>query len=104
MTNLASKLNDALKNTNEAKEYFKLKERLKKDSYINELLKVIKQTQDESKQCLKNNDLTNYKIKQKSLELLKEEFLNNPLVNNYIVCKHELEQLLNQIVDILSVS
>lgn len=104
MNNLAEQLNSALKETNEAKEYFRLKKSLENDYYINNLLKVIKQTQNESKECLQNNDLVNYQIKQKTLELLKEEFLNNPLVNNYMICKHELEQLLNQIVSILSVS
>ena len=103
MTNLAKKLNEELKNTKEAKEYFALKEKLSNDEYINKLLEVIKQTQNESKECLKNNDLENYKIKQQTLNVLKEEFLNNPLINNYIVCKNELEQILNQIVSILSV-
>ena len=103
MNNLAKKLNEELKKSNEAKEYFSLKEKLSNNPYINELLKVIKQTQDESKECLKNNDLENYKIKQKTLAVLKEEFLNHPLINNYIVCKNELEQILQQVVSILSV-
>ena len=103
MTNLAKKLNEELKNTKEAKEYFALKEKLSNDEYINKLLEVIKQTQNESKECLKNNDLENYRVKQQTLNVLKEEFLNHPLINNYIVCKNELEQILNQVVSILSV-
>lgn len=103
MINLAKKLNGELKNTKEAKEYFALKEQLLNDKYINDLLIVIKQTQNESKECLKNNDLENYKIKQQTLNVLKEEFLNNPLVSNYMVCKNELEQILNQVVSIISV-
>lgn len=103
MTNVAKKLNEKLKNTKEAKEYFALKEQLLNDKYINDLLIVIKQTQNESKECLKNNDLENYKIKQQTLNILKEEFLNNPLISNYMVCKNELEQILNQVVSILSV-
>ena len=36
------------------------------------------------------------------METEKQEFINNPLVNNYILCKNELEALLTQVVDILS--
>jgi len=91
LINLAKELNEELKQKKEAKEYFTLKEKLSSDEYINKLLKVIKETQNESKECLKNNDLENYKIKQKTLNVLKEEFLNHPLIHNYIVCKNELE-------------
>ena len=59
-------------------------------------------TQNEAKECLKNNDIENYKIKSKSLEILKDEFINHPLVNNYINVKNELNDLLEQVVSILS--
>ena len=38
----------------------------------------------------------------KSLEVLKDEFINHPLVNNYINVKNELNDLLEQVVSILS--
>ena len=102
MINKAKELNKALKETSISKEYFALKEALENDEYITNLLKVIKQTQNEAKECLKNNDIENYKIKSKSLEVLKDEFVNHPLVNNYINVKNELNDLLEQVVSILS--
>lgn len=102
MINKAKELNKALKETSISKEYFALKEALENDEYITNLLKVIKQTQKEAKECLKNNDIENYKIKSKSLEVLKDEFINHPLVNNYINVKNELNDLLEQVVSILS--
>lgn len=102
MINKAKQLNKALKETSISKEYFALKEALENDEYITNLLKVIKQTQNEAKECLKNNDIENYKIKSKSLEVLKDEFINHPLVNNYINVKNELNDLLEQVVGILS--
>lgn len=102
MINKAKQLNKALKETSISKEYFALKEALENDEYITNLLKVIKQTQNEAKECLKNNDIENYKIKSKSLEVLKDEFINHSLVNNYINVKNELNDLLEQVVSILS--
>ena len=102
MDKLAKLLNDELKNTNEAKQYFALKESLEKDEYISSLFEVIKQTQEEMKSLLKNNDLENYKIKAKYLEVLKDEFKSHPLINNYISSKEEVYNLLEQIVNILS--
>lgn len=102
MNNLAKELNESLKDLPESKEYFNLKEQLEKDEYINSLLNVIKQTQKESQECLKNNDIANYKIKVATLETLKQEFINHPLINNYLVCKQQVEATLKQIVDIIS--
>jgi len=102
LINKAKQLNKELKETSISKEYFALKEALENDEYITNLLKVIKQTQNEAKECLKNNDIENYKIKSKSLEVLKDEFINHPLVNNYINVKNELNDLLEQVVSILS--
>lgn len=102
MDKLAALLNQELKNTDEAKQYFALKEALENDEYITSLLKVIKETQEEVKESLKNNDLETYQIKSKTLEVLKDEFINHPLVNNYINCRNDLYNLLEQIVNILS--
>ena len=102
MTNLALLLNESLKESNEAKEYFLLKEALEKDEYVTSLLKCINETQKEAKECLANNDLSNYKIKVLMLETLKQEFINHPLINNYMVCKEAMYQVLQEVVDILS--
>lgn len=102
MINTAKRLNEQLKSSNEAKEYFMLKEKLENDEFINSLLITIKETQKEAKQSLENKDIETYKIKVATLEILKKEFINNPLVNNYIVCKEQLHQTLKQIVDIIS--
>ena len=41
-------------------------------------------------------------VDEESLEVLKDEFINHPLVNNYINVKNELNDLLEQVVSILS--
>ena len=102
MINLAKQINNSIKETNQAKEYFALKEQLSKDEYINSLLKVIEQTQKEVKEALANKDMNLYKVKVATLETLKEEFINHPLVNNYIVSKEEFYSFLSQIVNIIS--
>lgn len=101
MNNLAKEINDELKNTNEAKEFFKIKNAILNDKYLNDLLNTIKKTQNEMKDYLKNNQIVEYKKAKSYLEVLKDEFLNNPLINNYIVCKNELENLLLQVVNII---
>ena len=53
------------------------------------------------KNHLKNNQIDEYKKTKSYLEVLKNEFINNPLINNYIVCKNELESLLLQVVTII---
>ena len=102
MINLAKKLNLALKESEISKEYFSIKDAISKDDYLMGLLNSIKQSQNEAKECLKQNDLKNYKIKAKTLEVLKDEFINHPLINNYIVAKEEMENMLFQVVNILS--
>ena len=102
MYKTAKELNNELKKSKLSQEYFSLKENILKDKNIQELLNVIQSTQKEVKDALKNNDLETYKIKTKSLEILKEEFINQPLINNYIIAKHDLYELLEQIVNILS--
>lgn len=102
MINTAKQLNEKLKESQEAKEYFLLKEKLKEDKYVSSLLQTISLTQKEAKEHLANNDINNYKIKVAVLETLKQEFINHPLVNNYIVIKQQLHDTLKQIVDIIS--
>lgn len=102
MINTAKKLNEKLKESQEAKEYFLLKEKLKEDKYVTSLLQTISLTQKEAKEYLSNNDINNYKIKVAVLETLKQEFINHPMVNNYIVSKQQLHDTLKQIVDIIS--
>lgn len=102
MNNIAKKLNEQLKELEVSKLYFSLKETISKDEYLTKLLEVIKITQNEMKQHLKNNDIKSYNASKQSLEILKKEFYENPLINNYMVIKNELNDVLEQIVYILS--
>ena len=38
----------------------------------------------------------------RNVEILRKEFYENPLINNYIIVKNELNDTLEQIVNILS--
>ena len=102
MINKAKELNLAIKKTNLAKEYLSLKELILNDEYTASLLEVIKQTQNEAKEYLKNNDLKNYQASNNTLKVLKEEFFASPLISNYISIKDEMHRFLEQIVNILS--
>lgn len=102
MENKAKDLNKALKELEVSKEYFSLKEKINKDEYSKKLLEVIKQTQNDMKSHLKNNDIKSYKATKQTLELLKQEFYELPLINNYIIVKNELNDILEQVVNILS--
>lgn len=102
MENKAKELNNALKELEVSKEYFALKESINNDEYLMKLLEIIKQTQNNMKNYLKNNDIKNYNASKQTLEVLKQEFYNSPLVNNYIVVKNELNDILEQVVNILS--
>ena len=102
MINLAKELNQELKKSNISKEYFLIKESISNDPELTKLLEVIKQSQNEAKESLKSGDIKTYKSKAKILEVLKDEFLNHPLINNYMIVKEEMENLLFQIVNILS--
>lgn len=102
MINKAKKLNDDLKELDVSKEYFNLKKLILEDSYLNDLLDVINKTQKEMKEHLKNNDIKSYNASKKTLEVLKQEFIENPLINNYVVVKKEVYDVLEQVVNILS--
>ena len=102
MIDKAKKLNNDLKELDVSKEYFNLKKLISEDSYLNDLLDVINKTQKEMKEHLKNNDIKSYNASKKTLEVLKQEFIENPLINNYIVVKKEVYDVLEQVVNILS--
>ena len=102
MINKAKELNNNLKELDVSKEYFNLKKLISEDTYLNELLEVINKTQNEMKNHLKNNDIKSYNASKKTLEVLKQEFIDNPLINNYIVIKKEIYDVLEQVVNILS--
>ncbi len=102
MESKAKELNTKLKELEVSKEYFSLKEKISNDEYLTKLLDVIKKTQNEMKNHLKNNDIKSYKASKQTLEMLKQEFYNSPLINNYIIVKNELNNVLEQVVNILS--
>lgn len=101
MIKIAKDINDALKESDEAKEYLKLKEVLKDDPFVNKLLENVKESQNMMKKYLDSNDLANYKIEKAKLELYKEQFVNYPLVSNYLKAKSDLSNLIEQIVMII---
>ena len=102
MINKAKELNIKLKESNESIEYFSLKEKISNDENINKLIEVIKLTQNDMKNHLKNNDIKSYNASKATLEILKKEFFENPLINNYIISKNEMFDILEQVVNILS--
>lgn len=103
MHKVAKELNEKIKETTCAKQYFALKQEINNNSYLMTLLETITKTQKELQAALKNNDLVTYQNKIKYLELLKEDFSKHPLINNYLATKHDLFELLEQLVNILSV-
>lgn len=102
MINKAKKLNENLKDLEETKQYFALKKIIEDDKEINELLSVINKTQQEAKKHLKENDIASYKCSVLTLEMLKKEFLINPIINNYLQSKEQIHSILSMVVDILS--
>lgn len=102
MINKAKQLNEKIKELDISKEYFNLKKVISEDDYLNNLLNVINKTQNEMKEHLKNNDIKSYNASKKSLEILKKEFIENPLINNYMIVKNEMYDVLEQVVNILS--
>ena len=61
LINKAKQLNQKLKESKESIEYFSLKEKISNDENINKLINVIKNTQNDMKNHLKNNDIKSFK-------------------------------------------
>lgn len=101
MINKAKQLNQELKQSKEVQEYLLLKEQIKKDKNILSLLDLIKKTQKEMNLLLKENNQQEYLIKRKELEILKENFYENPLIINYLAIKDEVYNLIEQILQII---
>lgn len=101
MINKAKQLNQELKKNEEVQEYLLLKEQIKKDQNIISLLDLIKKTQKEMNTLLKENNQQEYLIKRKELEILKENFYENPLIINYLTIKDEVYNLIEQILQII---
>lgn len=101
MINKAKQLNQELKKNEEVQEYLLLKEQIKKDKNILSLLDLIKKTQTEMNFLLKENNQQEYLIKRKELEILKENFYENPLIINYLAIKDEVYNLIEQILQII---
>ena len=101
MINKAKQLNQELKKNEEIQEYLLLKEQIKKDQNIISLLDLIKKTQKEMNTLLKENNQQEYLIKRKELEILKENFYENPLIINYLTIKDEVYNLIEQILQII---
>ena len=102
MTKTAKQLNQEIKSTKLYKEYVSLKELCSKDKEILNLLDLIGKVQKEAKDALNKNDMKQYKESCQKMNMLKQEFINNPIINNYNEIRNELENLLEQIAIIIS--
>lgn len=102
MNKIAKQINSEIKQTKEYQEYIDLKDQISKSQYLNDLLDDIKEKQKEMKSFLKNKDEINYKKAKSELETLKNEFINHPLINNYLKSKDMLYNLVEQVATIIS--
>ncbi len=90
-------INKKIKQLDEVKEYQKYKKIVSEDKEIQELLNNIKDIQLKSKQALKNNDIALYKQYQNKLEEYKQEFNNNPILQNYFNSKDDVKKIIDSI-------
>ena len=102
MNKVAKQINLEIKQTREYQEYVDLKNQIAKNEYLNDLFDNIKQKQNEMKSFLKNKDEINYKKTKSELETLKDNFINHPLINNYLKNKDLLYNLIEQVATIIS--
>lgn len=102
MNKIAKQINSEIKQTKEYQEYIDLKNQISKSQYLNDLLDDIKEKQKEMKSFLENKDEINYKKAKSELETLKNEFINHPLINNYLKSKDMLYNLVEQVATIIS--
>ena len=102
MNKIAKQINSEIKQTKEYQEYIDLKDQISKNQYLNDLLGDIKEKQKEMKSFLENKDEINYKKAKSELETLKNEFINHPLINNYLKSKDMLYNLVEQVATIIS--
>ena len=96
-------LNQKIKELEEVKQFLKLKKKIEADVLINQLLTKIKQTQKLMNVSLKNNQIKEYNNYKKELEILKIEFNENPLIQNYYNYKQDVNNILLEIANIISV-
>ena len=97
MEKIAVKINEEIKESNLYKEYLLLKEKVENDKYLSNL----KETMENLKQNIcksKDEELT------ASFYEVEREYKNNPLVKDYLLVKEELNVLLKDIADILSLN
>ena len=97
MEEIAAKINEEIKNSNVYKEYIFLKEKIEKNEYLanlNNELEMLKKEICSSK----NEALVDLYYKKET------EYKSNPIVKDYVRCKESLNELLKDIVDILSLN
>ena len=97
MDNLSLKINKEIKNSEVYKKYLALKEKIDNDLYLNKLKKEIEELK--SNVCkTKEENLVNRYYETENL------YKNNFIVKEYLATKDELEVLLLDIADILSLN
>lgn len=96
-------LNRKIKELEEVKQFLNLKKKIEEDAFINQLLAKIEQTQKLMNTSLKNNKIKEYNNYKKELEILKIEFNENPLIQNYYNYKQDVNNILLEIASIIAV-
>lgn len=96
-------LNRKIKELEEVKQFLILKKKIEEDAFINQLLAKIKQTQKLMNTSLKNNKIKEYNNYKKELEILKIEFNENPLIQNYYNYQQDVNNILLEIASIIAV-
>jgi cell fate (sporulation/competence/biofilm development) regulator YmcA (YheA/YmcA/DUF963 family) len=98
--NKAEELNQWLLNQNEVKEYLKYDKLIKEHPELSNLEKEIKELQKEIVNKKHKDEYCDDIIKE--YEEKKEIFFSNPIVNNYLLLKEEVNELCQQINNILN--
>ena len=88
----AHNLNQKIKDLEEVKQYLFYKKVIEEDAEIQKLLAKIKQTQDQMQEALKQKQLAQYRF----------IFEKHPLLQNYLQYKKDVEQILQEVISVLT--
>ena len=98
----AHNLNQKIKDLEEVKQYLFYKKVIEEDAEIQKLLAKIKQTQDQMQEALKQKQMSNYQNLKKELAQYRFIFEKHPLLQNYLQYKKDVEQILQEVISILT--
>ena len=98
----AHNLNQKIKDLEEVKRYLFYKKVIEEDAEIQKLLAKIKQTQDQMQEALKQKQMSNYQNLKKELAQYRFIFEKHPLLQNYLQYKKDIEQILQEVISVLT--